>query len=494
STGPLADVNPYRFSSKEYDPKTGLYYFGGRFYESNFQRFSNQDPIGEAGGINLYQFVGNDPVNNVDPFGFFDSWPTGGIHNEIIDEALARQFSTFRLGRIKAGSFEVDTRDYGAYLTGLPYDVGSHFDDISTSLQLGANWLTVWQQMDDLAKRSAEAFAKCGNGAKYIPLLAEYGGILHAVQDFYAHSDFVNKFSGVFDPTNPAHWSTRTGFTASTTATTPFELRHGEHHGSALGMHKDHPGRPDFAAARASAVDATAQNWDIMGFQTSRRPICESATIPPVVYRKEAKMNLINRSTVFGLILALAAVNLSDVGGVGASESELKSYTLTKRAVLYDGSPVFKVEEGKIDDDFVGPALFHGKILIVCGVRNRVLVFAEKGKLYKDIKVPVKTPRMFYPNRTLIGVVVNLGKNVLILNTEGKAYFFTESLRLKRMRSLDIDVDTVGGPHKCHYSPYTDTFLQIPCSRKLPDDYEVIINLRSMKIEYQGIRRKGAKS
>jgi hypothetical protein len=39
------------------------------FYDPNLQRWLALDPIGEAGGINLYQFVGNDPVNQADPDG-----------------------------------------------------------------------------------------------------------------------------------------------------------------------------------------------------------------------------------------------------------------------------------------------------------------------------------------------------------------------------------------------------------------------------------------
>ena len=43
------------------------------FYDPNLQRWLTLDPIGEAGGINLYQFVGNDPVNGVDPWGLFQT-------------------------------------------------------------------------------------------------------------------------------------------------------------------------------------------------------------------------------------------------------------------------------------------------------------------------------------------------------------------------------------------------------------------------------------
>ena len=67
--GTLAAANTYRFSSKELDRSIGLYYFGYRYYEPNFQRWLNPDPIGEAGGLNLYGYVGNDPINKVDPLG-----------------------------------------------------------------------------------------------------------------------------------------------------------------------------------------------------------------------------------------------------------------------------------------------------------------------------------------------------------------------------------------------------------------------------------------
>jgi RHS repeat-associated protein len=68
-SGTLADANVYRFSSKEVHTNSEMYYYGYRFYDPVFQRWINRDPIGLAGGINLYQFSGNDPVDNNDPFG-----------------------------------------------------------------------------------------------------------------------------------------------------------------------------------------------------------------------------------------------------------------------------------------------------------------------------------------------------------------------------------------------------------------------------------------
>ena len=38
-------------------------------YDPSIQRWIQRDPIGERGGLNLYEFVGNDPVNKTDPNG-----------------------------------------------------------------------------------------------------------------------------------------------------------------------------------------------------------------------------------------------------------------------------------------------------------------------------------------------------------------------------------------------------------------------------------------
>src|SRR6185436_20742834 len=57
SSGTLASANVYRFSSKEIHVNSGMYYYGFRFYDPNLQRWMNQDPIEEEGGINLYNCV-----------------------------------------------------------------------------------------------------------------------------------------------------------------------------------------------------------------------------------------------------------------------------------------------------------------------------------------------------------------------------------------------------------------------------------------------------
>lgn len=81
SGGGYAEANVYRYSSKEHHAASGLYYYGYRWYEPQLQRWLNRDPIGEAGGINLYQFVFNAPANYIDPLGleFTHYYSQGGI-------------------------------------------------------------------------------------------------------------------------------------------------------------------------------------------------------------------------------------------------------------------------------------------------------------------------------------------------------------------------------------------------------------------------------
>jgi len=61
--------NAYKFSTKEFEPISGMYYFGGRYYDPDAGRWLTPDPIGMADGLNKYLYVHNDPVNLVDPEG-----------------------------------------------------------------------------------------------------------------------------------------------------------------------------------------------------------------------------------------------------------------------------------------------------------------------------------------------------------------------------------------------------------------------------------------
>ena len=104
SSGAMAGENPYRFSTKE--QIGGLYSYGYRFYSPGIGRWINRDPIGEAGGINLYGFVGNDPANMVDFYGlttFASGIEIGGAIGPLNFSVSAKQVVGFSKQGVSVG-------------------------------------------------------------------------------------------------------------------------------------------------------------------------------------------------------------------------------------------------------------------------------------------------------------------------------------------------------------------------------------------------------
>ncbi len=62
-------VTRFRMAGREYDPESGLYYMRARYYDPEVGRFLSEDPVGIEGGLNLYEYAANDPVNRLDPTG-----------------------------------------------------------------------------------------------------------------------------------------------------------------------------------------------------------------------------------------------------------------------------------------------------------------------------------------------------------------------------------------------------------------------------------------
>lgn len=61
--------NRFRYTGREWDQETGLYYYRARYYDANLGRFLSEDPIKFAGGKNFYKYVANNPINAIDPTG-----------------------------------------------------------------------------------------------------------------------------------------------------------------------------------------------------------------------------------------------------------------------------------------------------------------------------------------------------------------------------------------------------------------------------------------
>ncbi len=64
------DLNRVTFTAREaLGDSLGLFYYRHRIYDPHTGRFTSEDPLGFVDGANRYVYVGNNPVNYVDPFG-----------------------------------------------------------------------------------------------------------------------------------------------------------------------------------------------------------------------------------------------------------------------------------------------------------------------------------------------------------------------------------------------------------------------------------------
>jgi RHS repeat-associated protein len=71
------DGNSLQYTQREND-QTGLYFYRARYYDPVLKRFISEDPIGLEGGVNLYAYVDENPINFGDPLGLQRSGPRGG--------------------------------------------------------------------------------------------------------------------------------------------------------------------------------------------------------------------------------------------------------------------------------------------------------------------------------------------------------------------------------------------------------------------------------
>ncbi len=88
--------------------KSGLQFKRNRYYDPQTGRFTQEDPIGLAGGLNLYGFADGDPVNFSDPFGLRTCPPDCG------------PLASFIRGPVRPGMFA------GAAARGASLDAGNH--------------------------------------------------------------------------------------------------------------------------------------------------------------------------------------------------------------------------------------------------------------------------------------------------------------------------------------------------------------------------------
>lgn len=127
---------------------SGLYYRRNRYYDPTTGRFTQEDPIGLAGGINVYGFADGDPVSFSDPYGLSASCPDRVKRDQKCDEEQQGDGRVAHHDRCEVAGI---LTNYVAALRTRPREFGSDifpaefdfkFGDTADDLyQVGSRWI-----------------------------------------------------------------------------------------------------------------------------------------------------------------------------------------------------------------------------------------------------------------------------------------------------------------------------------------------------------------
>src|SRR5690606_9975675 len=81
--GAEVSAKRYRYTGKEKDEETGLYYHGARYYAPWLGRWTAADPAGLVDGLNLYRYSRDNPVRFSDPSGTFGEEFFSGVGGAV---------------------------------------------------------------------------------------------------------------------------------------------------------------------------------------------------------------------------------------------------------------------------------------------------------------------------------------------------------------------------------------------------------------------------
>lgn len=194
----------FLFTGKELDEETGLYYFGARYYDPVRVQWKSVDPIVDALGriqrnpgsvseLAVYSYVGWRPLVATDPTGKFKLY----VHEDIVRRAMGavggygEQTITYVAGVNRAQDFDQRARFH--------FDANSFGEAIATTNER----LSTWRRFG-----TREVMTSSGGefGPEYgRPGLDALGGATHTIEDFYAHSNWVELYDrfAASDPNVP---------------------------------------------------------------------------------------------------------------------------------------------------------------------------------------------------------------------------------------------------------------------------------------------------
>jgi hypothetical protein len=171
-------------------------HYRARSYDPQLGRFISEDPIGLAGGINQFAYVGNDPQNGIDP---------SGLH-----EIDVHYYLTYYLA-IKTGCYsEAEAREIanGDQGTDENPETAPAFGNTPKQRQINAFYHALHPGSHLPYLEAHWALASMGIRGN----LAAFGSFLHYLQDMYSHAGFTDPKWGHSPVRGGTHNTDKTDF------------------------------------------------------------------------------------------------------------------------------------------------------------------------------------------------------------------------------------------------------------------------------------------
>jgi len=152
SSGSL--TNFFRYTARDFDTETNLYYNRARYYDPGSGRFTSEDPLRSNGGANRYSYTRNSPIDLIDPAGLCPCAPYGdanypeayrelGVNAGWLDN-LDLLFAFHRGGLMDAqkygGSPAYANYVFGVYMCGAGYSLAQALNFANTYAYFGSSY------------------------------------------------------------------------------------------------------------------------------------------------------------------------------------------------------------------------------------------------------------------------------------------------------------------------------------------------------------------
>ncbi|MBI6743565.1 RHS repeat-associated core domain-containing protein, partial [Pseudomonas syringae] len=177
-----------RFQGQYFDVETGLHYNTFRYYDPEIGRFITQDPIGLAGGLNLYQYAPSpiawvdplglavDPIAKLESRGYFGVQTTsgGGLNYSESNALYSKKPNINPIVEIQyTGDYDLDfetaNREAGLNQKKTPSGhVWHHLDDYDPKTNRGTMQLVEQNAHSGISHKGGVSQYKAATGTPYI--------------------------------------------------------------------------------------------------------------------------------------------------------------------------------------------------------------------------------------------------------------------------------------------------------------------------------------